>query len=119
MSELNNKLLLKPIPFNGRERKKVSQALEGGINLLKKLQPELQNDKLIKFMFAAVIEAENERLYLELRSFVELPQDDIFRQYINQKSIHKKSIDVIEKEVLRNKLEDKFENKPKIKPTKI
>lgn len=119
LNELDSKILLKPTPIYGKEKKKNILALKGGIDLLKKLQPELQNDKLVKFMFAATIEAESENLYLELRKFIELPQDDNFRKYINQKSIHKKSVDVIEKEFLKNKFEDKFENKPKAKQNKI
>lgn len=119
MAELNNKLLLKPVAMYGKEKKKVANALQGGVDLLRKLQPDLQDPKLIKFMFAAIIEAENERLYLELRSFIELPQDEVFILYMSQKKIHKKDILTIEKEVLKNKLEDKFDSKPKAKQLKI
>lgn len=119
MAELNNKLLLKPVSMYGKDKKKVANALQGGVDLLRKLQPDLQDPKLIKFMFAAIMEAENEKLYLDLRSFIELPQDEVFVLYMSQRKIHKKDILTIEKEVLKNKLEDKFETKPKMKQSKI
>lgn len=120
-NELDNKLLLSPkkIYEYKREKNKNLEALKGGIELFKKLQPELQNEDLIKRMFVTTIEAESENLYLEIRKFTELPQDEKFIEYINQKTIHKKSISIIEKEILKNKLENKFESKPKSKQNKI
>lgn len=119
LNDLQKKFEGKHVPLPYKEKPKVSAALQGGIDLFKKLLPEITDISVTYLMFVAVIESQNERLYLELRSIVELPQDDKFRQYINQKTIHKKSIDMIEKEVLKNKLEDKFDAKPKVKPTKI
>jgi hypothetical protein len=119
LNNLEKKLEGKYIEQLFLEKYKISAALKGGIDLFKKLLPEITDTSIISIMFVAVIEAENYRLYLELRNFVDLPLDNKFREYINNKTIYKKTIDMIEKEILKNKLEDKFEIKPKIKPIKI
>lgn len=119
LSDLEKKLENKFFAISTKEKTKSSLALEGGMNLLKKILPEIHNDQIIKLIFVATIEAENERYYLELRSFLDLPNDEQFRTYVNKKQIHKKTIDQIENEVLRLKLEDKYTTKEKTKQPKI
>lgn len=119
LSDLEKKLENKFFAMSTKEKTKSSLALQGGMNLLKKILPEVQDEKVIKLIFVATIEAENERYYLELRSFLDLPNDEQFRTYINKKQIHKKTIDQIENEVLRLKLEDKYTTKEKTKQPKI
>lgn len=119
LSDLEKKLENKFFAISTKEKTKSSLALEGGMNLLKKILPEIHNDQIIKLIFVATIEAQNERYYLELRSFLDLPNDEQFRTYVNKKQIHKKTIDQIENEVLRLKLEDKYTTKEKTKQPKI
>lgn len=119
LSDLEKKLENKHVPPPYKEKTKISAALLGGIELLRKVLPEIKDEKIIKLFFVATIEAQNERYYMELRSFVDLPNDDMFREYINKKDIHKKSIDAIEKELFKNKLENKYAAKEKSKQPKI
>lgn len=117
---LNNKINGIAFYQSDRESKRDSSALSGAIDLLKKLHNNLPNENVVKLIFASIIEAKNERLYKELRTFIELPQDEKFQKYLNQQKIYKKSIDFLEKEMLHDRLEAKLDNdKPKTKQNKI
>lgn len=116
--ELNNKISTSKV-FYGKKGKKSSKALEGGVELLKNLFSELKNENIVTLLLIAIIEEQNERLYIELRSFTEIPDNEKLKKYMNSKTINKKPIEIIEKEVMKNKLEKDFPAKEKIKPLKI
>lgn len=119
LNNLQKKLENQYVPPPIKEKLKETTALKGGIDLLKKLLPEIKNSHIVTLFLVACVEAQNETCYKQLRSFVELPIDEKLQDYINRKDIHKKSIDQIEKEILKDKLENKYVSREKTKQPKI
>lgn len=119
LSYMDSKINLKGRTFYDKEKTKITNASYGAIKLLKKLHTHFDCQNIIKLTVCMIVECQNESLYKELRSFVELPKEETFQKYCSQAKLRQKSIEYIEKEVLKDKLEEKFDSKHKGKTNKI
>lgn len=110
-----------PIPMSGIKKKSYPQALKQGIDLFIKLKDELSKDeRLVKIIFVAIINANSMTNYLKLREHINLPTgDEKFNEYLDMVKINGKTVSHLEKEHLMNKLEKSLDEKKIIKKTKI
>ena len=110
-----------PIPMSAIKKKSYPQALKQGIDLFIKLKDELSKDeRLVKIIFVAIINANSMTNYLKLREHINLPTgDEKFNEYLDMVKINGKTVSHLEKEHLMNKLEKSLDEKKSVKKTKI
>lgn len=107
--ELNNNINNITNGLNFSPPKEKILALREGIKLLKKIHKDFAHEEVSKLMITAIIKIKNLDLYKDLRTFIELPQDIMFKDFLNRSSIGGKTLDVIEKEIKLIKLKEKLE----------